>query len=442
MTRQDFEDILTGPQDLTIDSLYQILAFSRKEKNNVEYKQDFDRNENGKVKLIDFCKVIIGFLNSDNIGSVVVYGIKNAIVNSTDEDVKNFVVGHNISGTHVEELVGYIRERIWPGDIWTVHIKQLHISKTQAVTTIYVGKGQSRPYLYYIPDKPSDGIRSFQRGSAGTYELGAPQLHEFIRHLSTISKSETNQISSKPKAELSNLNKLVSDNLDEMQIIMKDPKQFGLSAIWVAPSSSISVNDEDIESLLNPIQGRRVRVMEELNYAEGLQTSQKWYRRCYVPRVLADENKCSWAITCYRKNGVLITSSLLDIFLKGKKYLQPFHFSYHIQRSLQMAHALYNQKVESLKFGVDFRFLQGSSYISYLYGSYERPHPYVSFSEPIEFEIKASTIQSQENIHILFPEVLSCMEEVARIYGLKHIPDKLTNNVGEMLFVQDFKNER
>jgi hypothetical protein len=442
MNKQDFEDILTDPQDLTQDNLKLLLEYSRKEKSSVEYKQEFDREPNGKVKLLDFCKVVIGFMNSESTGSVVIYGIDNAIDSSTNEDVSTYIVGHIISGTRKEDLIGYIRGRVWPADVWMIHIKQLPISADKAVTTIYIGKMKSKPYLYYHPNNREEGIRSFQRSSGVTYELEAPQLHQFIKQTSESQTNELKENEDLGKLNLTRRDKILKENYDDIIKSFKDPQQFGFYTICVMPAKSLVVTDDEIVNLLNPTERRKVKVMEELWYTRGLTLSQKWYRRILVPDVLAEENKCVWAITCYRKTGILIVNSLIDDYLKGKVHLHPFHFSYEIQRTLQMAKALYQTKTNSLMLTIDFKYIETSGYTSYIYGSIEKIHPYVGFYEPIEKEIKSDNIYSDSKSDVLIPDVNDCMKEVAKIFGLLELPDSLTDPNGDMFFVQRFKGIR
>lgn len=443
MRKQDFEDILTGPQDLTQDNLRLLLEYSRREKSSVEYKQEFDREQNGKLKLIDFCKVIIGFLNSESDGSVLMYGIDNAIVNSSDKDVSEFIIGHNLIETRIEDLVGYVKERVWPAEVWIIHIKQLPISENKAVTTIYVGKGRSKPYLYYQPNNPGNGIRSFQRGSAGTYELEAPQLHQFINQTSGLPVNELNREKEDiSKSKSTNRDSILKDNFDDISKVLKDPKQFGLFTICIEPSERISVADSEIENLLDPMGSRRGQVMEELWYALSFVPSQKWYRRILVPTELKEENKGTWAITCYRKTGFLIVNGLVDEYLQGKKYLHPFSFSYQLQRILQMAKTLYKERTQSVRMTIDFKYIETFGYVSFLYGRNEKIHPYVAFSEPIEREIKSENIYSDSKADVLLPDVIECMKEVARIFGLIELPDSLVNKQGEMIYVESFKGMR
>jgi hypothetical protein len=441
MNKQDYEDILTGPQDLTKENIILLLEYSRKEKLSVEYKQEFDRERNGKVKLLDFCKVIIGFMNSESNGSVVIYGINKSIENIENKDVSEFIEGHIINGTRPEDLVGYIRERIWPPDAWIIHIKQLVISESLAVTTIYVGKGRSKPYLYFQPNHPENGIRSFQRGSAVTYELEAPQLHQFFKQTSE-QKFEPFKDTDGNKSALKSSDQILKDNFDEINKTFKDPQEFGFFSIFLKPSDTFVVTDKEIENLFDFEGNRKVNIMEELRYARNLTTSQKWYRRVLIPRALEEENKCTWAITCYRKNGFIVINGLIDEYLLGKKYLNPFYFSYQIQRALQMAKELYQKKANSLKLRIDFKYIETFGYLSLLYGRIEKIHPFVTYEEPIKKEIKFENIYSDSKSDVLIPDVTECMKEVARIFGLQNLPNSLSVPNGEMYFVQGFKGMR
>ncbi len=319
MTREQFEDILTGPQDLTPENLKMLLEYSRKEKTSVEYKQEFDREKEGKVKLIDFCKVLIAFLNSDSKGSVLIYGIDNAIVKSTSEDVSAYMLGHELSGTRIEDLVGYIKERIWPSEVWMIHIKQLPISETKAITTIYVGRGRSKPYFYYQPNNPANGIRSFQRGSAGTYELEAPQLHQFITQTSKPSQPDASEEGQATILLSPKKNIILKDNLADVLKILKNPEQFGVFTFYIAPSNHIKIADEEIAALIDPKGSYKIRYTELFYYTDPPKISQKWYRRIFIPNSLRPENKCTWSMTCYRSTGEICVSGLVDSYLKGQK---------------------------------------------------------------------------------------------------------------------------
>ncbi len=402
--------------------------------------------------------MVIGLLNSDT-GGVIVFGIANDINENVQDPVEKFMVGHAIARARIEELAGYLKERIWPQEVWMIHIKQLPISKSEAITTVYVGRGRSKPYLYYVPNHPQNGVRSFARGSRVTYELEAPQLHRFLiggsgpypiteeqPHRPKAAKKGQVSPNAEAEAEQSkeskgtNVSSLLEDNFKEVTQIIKDPEQFGLITVCVCPSSQNRVSDEEIEKLLQPAQ-RNVKRMEEIWYGE-MQVSQKWYRRLFVPYQLSEERKCTWVITCQRKTGIMFVNSLVDAYMQGKRYLNPFYLSYQIQRLLQMANELYQGQVGSMKLTVDFRYIETFGYLTLLFGSVESIKPYVAYAGPIEREVKAENIYGGERADILMPTVQECMTEVAKIFGLMKLPNPLSNPKGEMIFVEYFKGIR
>jgi len=443
MTRQDFEDILTGPQDLTLENLQNVLEYSRREKTSVEYKVEFEREQNGKVNLLDFCKLMLGFLNADVSGCVVIYGITREIDSSTSEPVSSFVQGHMISGARREDLVGYIRLRIWPRHAHLIHIKQLPINDEKAVTSIYVGKGTSKPYLYYDPDNPSVGVRSFIRGSGVTSEMRAPELHEFIQSLGT-KEAETGERATTTRAARKepDWKTILRENLEQMSSVLKEPKEFGLCTIAVFAETQISVSDDEIKNILQPTRGGNVRPMEELWYCEPLKTTQKWYRRIFVPRGLEKEMKAVWALTCYRGTGTLIVNNLIDEFLKGEKCLNDWHLSYQIQRLLQMARVLYADKTQKVKIVLDFAHIDRFVYPKYWGHLTEKTYPYAGEHEPIVREVNLDDILLGAQVDILAPAVVEAIKEVAKIFGLDDLPNDLVDKNNEMLYVQTFKGQR
>ncbi len=439
MDKQTFEALLSGPQGLTQNALKDILEYVRTENNNVEFKQEFNRERDGSLVQIDFCKVIIGFLNSD-LGGVVIYGIADDINENMGEEVSKFVVGHDMAKTRVEDLVGYLRLAVWPPEVGMIHFRQLPISNTRAVTTIYVGSGRSKPYLYYKPNDVESGIRSFSRASRVTYELGAPQLHSFFAVRSK-GLAPPEQIPLRSRGtESGNVDSLLKENLEEALRIIKDPDKFGLITICVYPSSHVNVSDADIKNLVEP-RARDVKRMEEIWYGQ-MEVSQKWYRRLFIPYQLAEERKCTWAITCYRRTGVLFVNSLVDEYMQGKRYLNPFYLAYQIQRLLQMAKELYAGQTDSIELVLDFKYLEAFGYLIVRFETIETIAPYIGFAGPIELEIGTTEIFTGEKADLTMPVVERCMGEVAKIFGQDRLPNSLSDSKGEMIFVEYFKGIR
>jgi hypothetical protein len=138
----------------------------------------------------------------------------------------------------------------------------------------------------------------------------------------------------------------------------------------------------------------------------------------------------------------MIVSGLVDAYMKGEKFISPYRFSYQIQRLLQMARVLYGEDIAMATLFINFNYIERFGYVRYVYGNIERIHPYTGTHEPIRKEINMKKIPSGVSSDVLSEEVNTCMLEVARIFGLDSLPNQLTDDKGEMYYVQSFKGVR
>jgi len=391
-----------------------------------EFKEDFDRDRgNGKIKIQDLCKNIVGFANTD-FGGYIFYGVKD---NIKDLSIvyPNYINGISLERNLEELLQGWIKERIhrrlyMPLRFFEVDDKRLLIIKVPA--------GVNKPYAYFEPS--TKAYTYYKRSTSRLDCLRIEEIESF--YFETIIKkahilSSIAELSDKRNSESGDsMGNKISCHQEFILNRLENVKDFGYWCFYCYPDTVIKIDDKRFdETFLNYSK----RYSETLLFSDSAETFQSGYLRGYYPKSIKDDIKGTEYVTCY-SDGFIALDAQVDFLFDNDNLLNLNALTYFIQRHFQLCKEIFEGYCEEIKYWLDFKYIESFS-IPVWSGSYIRKKfDYQGANQPIEGTIKLSNISGRDQWNIIFPEVKEIIKEISRIFGSKDIPDDYWDENGEL----------
>jgi len=397
--------------------------------------------DGGKSDARQICELIVGFLNAD--GGVIVFGVSDRI-NDAAVPFPEYVSG--LRGHPNPGKLGQLATKCVspPVDIPPMRIFNVEGRK---VAILKVPPGDNKPYCYYDPrthavwypirsgnrvvELAPDEIREFYRTSF------ARQVDRFLRDTQANGDVRASRMAAWRDG--------VKAHQRWAKSKLEDPQNFGFVGVYTLPTRPVEIPWQYLSDFL---MRHRRDFTSELKQAGEPEPYQKGVSVGYFPRAIREEIKSTYRLTLFT-NGLVALDSQVDHLMDRAraglgKLLQPFWFSYELQRYLQLSRAvLESWNIDLVDLIVEFENIEDFSM------GYQGDSPgvvavpYSGPSSPIERELRLSEVYAYDGDkrNVAMPIVKDIMAEVCRIFGSAH-PPALWDQNGYLQYVKGLESTR
>ncbi len=410
------------------------------ESSNLEFKTTFPV-DGGKSDARQICELIVGFLNAE--GGVIIFGVSDRINDAT------IPFPEYISGLTAHPNPGKLsklaRECISP----PVDMPPMRVFNVEGrkVAILNVPPGDNKPYCYYDPRR--HGVWYFVRSGNRIVELAPDEVRELYR------ASFANQVDRFLRDTQANGDVRVSKmavwrnrvkaHQRWVKSKLEDPQNFGFFGMYTLPTRSVEIPWQNLSEFL---KRHRSDFSSELQHAGEPEPYQKGVSVGYFPRAIREDIKSTYRVTLFT-NGLVALDSQVDHFMDRAsrglgKILQPYWFSYELQRYLQLSRAaLESSNIDVVNLMVEFENIEDFSM------GYQGDSPgvvaipYSGLNSPIERELRLSEVYAYDGDkrNVTMPIVKDIMAEVCRIFGSAH-PPALWDENGYLNYVKGLEGTR
>jgi len=404
----------------------------RSEHLNLEFKRLFVLKGNHKYDILEICKYIVAFSNEE--GGLVIYGVADNIKDSA-VPFPTYIIGL-AQYPSAEDLTQWVTQRIHP----LVQSPAIRLFKATGkdVFILKIPAGVNRPYCYHDPG--TKAITLFKKTAAGIHELAPDEVRELYRTaileqsaqiLRAASQSEEARQETDPKLEKHR--KWVLSKLENVQ-------DFGYVSIYCFPYMQVNITTAQLTDFLHR---HRLEFSEAIRFFQNVEVFQDGVSVGYFPTAIRSDIKSTERVTLYQ-DGLVAFDSQADTTMDRNKNLHPFWLAYEIQRHLQLAKALLEERgVEVIHIVLDLGYVE--NFVMRREGPGEPSSAYAGSHRPIEHDVRLSEIHAyndREKRNIVSPIVKEIMDEVSRIFGLSETLRGVWDDKGYLYYVRGLENHR
>jgi len=427
----ELDSIISEKEFFRIDNL-EIEKFlterKRLEDDVIEFKEDFERNKNGKIKILDFCKYIVAFSNSIA-GGFIFYGVKD---NIKDKKVTfpNYIGGITIENEDeiLLKLQGWIKERIHRKVYVPIRIFDIASKK---ILVVKIPPGKRKPYAYYDPSAKS---YIYIRKSTGRIDFLKLEEIESLYYENLVESANKLQSlnSHSPKESRNAIKDRIKSHQEYIIPKLENIKDYGYWYLYCYPNKTVSIEEKHLKVTFLDISKK---YCEALNLSPNTETIQEGYSRGYFPDMIREDIKSTCRTTCYN-NGFIALDSQVDITLENNNLINLHSFTYYIQRHLQLCKEILESYCDEVHYWLNFEYI--NSFSVPIGGSFVREkYSYQGYHKPIKGIVKIANIPGRDLWNKASPTVIEIVRKIARIFGLRDLPTGILDSEGIINYSKD-----
>jgi len=206
-------------------------------------------------------------------------------------------------------------------------------------------------------------------------------------------------------------------------------ERYGYYAIHSITLKEMAVPEERIkDTFLNA----KLIYSESLSYADAPIPHLDGFTRAYRIKDQSGEKIASQITSCYL-DGHVATDGYVDVFCNDDDGFNPNWFTYKIQRHLQLTKEVLDGIADDVMCIIRFKNIDNFKWEIYRSHRVSEKKPYVAYHHDIIETVKLSSVYGRgAKWNQTMDITKSIMEQIARIFGMRGLPQTYWNEEGEL----------